>query len=332
MPLHRQWPAFEPIVSTARFVGVERHRDVAARQDELLGEPSLEVDRLATRGGRRGRSRPGRGPVARSAAWHRRRSPGPRPARSGSSASAPVGPADGVARVLPALVEQTGRGASLVFDEAVAVAIAPVVDPGQGARGRSATAGRRARRRRSSRGSRRAGPARAASSRWSRSTGENGSSPVRVISPVRNSCRILPGSASRHASTSVAWWAARISSVSIARRGAKATLWSDVMSESRPNSVANHGTPADDERLAVGGRRAEQAQVVHRTSQDVVDDLVVRLDRDGLGMPGRVDRLGIGDARDGVVGRPGAVLAGRGDVPGDDHLLARRQRRAPASR
>ena len=43
---------------------------------------------------------------------------------------------------------------------------------------------------------------------------------------------------------SVAWYAASTSSVSTASCGRNASDWSAVMIESRPNSVANHGTPA----------------------------------------------------------------------------------------
>src|SRR5260221_6459684 len=43
----------------------------------------------------------------------------------------PVNPADRICGVLPALVAKPRLGPSLVFDEAVAVAVAPLVDPVQ---------------------------------------------------------------------------------------------------------------------------------------------------------------------------------------------------------
>ena len=52
-----------------------------------------------------------------------------------ASGHAPVGEADGVGRVLPALVQQAAVGGALVLDVAVAVAVAEVVDPRQGAVG-----------------------------------------------------------------------------------------------------------------------------------------------------------------------------------------------------
>ena len=83
---------------------------------------------------------------------------------------AAVEPSDRLRRVLPALVAQPGLFLPLVFDESVAVAIAPLVDPFQGGQRVRPVALDETRRRRSSRTSRRAGSARAASHRSSRST------------------------------------------------------------------------------------------------------------------------------------------------------------------
>ena len=154
-----------------------------------------------------------------------------------------VGVADRIARVLPALVEQpelasgagTRRSRRRRGRRSARSSRAPPA--------RSATAGRAARRRRSRRGSRRGGSARAASNRRCRSRRRAGVSPARAISPVRSSCRILPGSASCHGSSVVACRRARTSSVATARVGMNATVSRAAIRLSRPNSVANHGMP-----------------------------------------------------------------------------------------
>ena len=63
------------------------------------------------------------------------------------------------------------------------------------------------------------------------------------------------------------------------------------------------------------------------SAQDAVDHLVVRLDRDCLGMPGGADPAASAHP-DGVVGRP-APFRGRGTSQVMTELLARREWRAP---
>ena len=115
---------------------------------------------------------------------------------------------NGVGGVLPALVVEAAIGPPAVFDEPIAVRVTPLVDPAQGrhdvrpetvdeipvsgpVEGRSEQDQPERRRidRAVVRGKR--------------------SSPARTISPVRSSCRILPGSASRQSSSAVACRAAR---------------------------------------------------------------------------------------------------------------------------
>src|SRR3984893_14812690 len=55
---------------------------------------------------------------------------------------------------------------------------------------------------------------------------------------------ILPGCSSRQSSTCVPWYLASRSSVVAAMGGSKASICSDVIKESRPNSATNQGTPA----------------------------------------------------------------------------------------
>ena len=159
--------------------------------------------------------------------------------------SPPVAVADRVARVLPALVQQPAIGAPLVLDESVAVAVAVAVDPlerAQRVRPQPVDAGpvagpveRRPQQHRAT----------AASSRPCRSTACAAVSPLRAISPVAqlvedlaglhvplgSSVRRLVGGEHARASRSRA-------------AGRTAAPGAHVMSESRPNSVANQGTPA----------------------------------------------------------------------------------------
>ena len=68
--------------------------------------------------------------------------------------------------------------------------------------------------------------------------------PRAAISPLRISCRILPGSASCASAWVVAWVAARNSSTPRAMSGDAHSVSSAVMIPSRPNGVLNHGMPA----------------------------------------------------------------------------------------
>ena len=68
--------------------------------------------------------------------------------------------------------------------------------------------------------------------------------PAPASSPWRSSCRILPGWASRHSSTSSAWKAASTSRVVRVRSGLTIRVWWQVSSESRPNGATNQGIPA----------------------------------------------------------------------------------------
>ena len=130
MPLHRQCPPFDPTVSTARLspssaiamwpfgsVNASANRRFSSvASDQPFGQ--LEV---AAAAGQPGDPPPGIEDVALDLGQrdrHRRQRA--------------VGPADRVARVLPALVEQAARCSTLVFDEPVAIAVAPIVDPGEG--------------------------------------------------------------------------------------------------------------------------------------------------------------------------------------------------------
>ena len=93
MPLQSRWPMFEVSESTRRLVAVERERVVAAAllAPERLVEALAKLLRLRAPAGRQapGRARP-RAPARPCGASRRTRSPAPRPARSGDSASAPV--------------------------------------------------------------------------------------------------------------------------------------------------------------------------------------------------------------------------------------------------
>ena len=74
--------------------------------------------------------------------------------------------------------------------------------------------------------------------------GPKGTSPVRASSPVRSSCRILPGASSRHRSWRRPCQPARVRSVPDARSGRRLKACSDVMRLSRPKGTAYQGTPA----------------------------------------------------------------------------------------
>ena len=188
------------------LLAVQREREAAAlREPEVAVEarlaPPLPV-RAARPAPRRPRSR---ARAARSAAWRRTRSPGSRRRRAAAARACRRANDDRVPRVLPALVLEAGLGvAPLVLDVAVAVAVAVLVDPLE---------------RRARRGlelAHQVGVARPALVlvEHTRNSGvesaepkygECGRSSNAVSSPKRSSCRILPGSSSRKASTPVAW-------------------------------------------------------------------------------------------------------------------------------
>ena len=65
-----------------------------------------------------------------------------------------------------------------------------------------------------------------------------------AASPKRISWRILPGSSSVRGLTARPWKRASVCSVPSARSGSTIIAIHDVSSESRPNSVMNHGAPA----------------------------------------------------------------------------------------
>ena len=145
-------------------------------------------------------------------------------------------------RVLPRLVRRARGAAPLVLDEAVAVAVAPLVDPARAPRSAgSLQLAARARRRRSSARPRRAGRGRAASRRPCRST--RGTSARRPC-PCRTSWTIFPGSASIAGRPRVACSSASTSSAVRASSGPNSSVCRHVISVSRPKTVMNHGIPA----------------------------------------------------------------------------------------
>ena len=227
----------------AILLGVERERVVAAAllDPVRLVEPRAQLVGLALEPVRRapGRARP-RGRARPCAASRRRRSPAPHTARSapartgrrGSAASRPS-PSTTGCRARARCAARTRRSRRRPGRRIRRSTGAPP------ARARAARA--RGRHRPSSAMPRRAGRGRAASRRRCRSSGRTTSC---AHFPRRTSCTILPGSASRDGSSSVAWSFASSRSADCASSGPKSIVCRQVMTVSRPNTVMNHGIPA----------------------------------------------------------------------------------------
>ena len=135
------------------LLAVEREHVVAAARvgPEAPRRRCASAPRPRARAARRaaGRARP-RARARPCAASRRRRSPAPRHGAIGVCASEPSWKRCESPRVLPRLVLEPARGAPLVLDEAVAVAVAVLVDPAQRRHGRLLQLRARRPRRRSS--------------------------------------------------------------------------------------------------------------------------------------------------------------------------------------
>ncbi len=227
--------------------------------------------------------------------------------RDGSPGKAAVGPADGVRRILPALVEQTTLGPSVVRQEAIGIRRA--VDPAE----------RRERCRPESVDQLAvAAPALVLAEqdepqrgRVDRAVvGRVGISPTAASSPVRSSWRILPGWASRQSSSSVACRRARTDSVSRAICGRMDSIWMAVMIESRPNKRVVPGDAGRD--IALPGQRTgidQQAQVRHAPAERALGRRVRAGHGRGRRVPRAMGRLRIVAGQCARRGRP--LLPGR---------------------
>ncbi len=249
-----------------------------------------------------------------------------------------VPPSDGIDGVLPALVEQSGGGATLVFDKPIAIAVAVLVDPAQGCEHvgpkpldqRVVT-----------------GPVVGLSEQdqpeWRRihrpEVGREGqltrarhlaaAELVEDLAGFRVAPRVhrdgLPRGELLECVDGQPW---------VERDGLKR----------RDDRVAAEhagepGNPRRKERSAVVIGRFEQAQVVHRPLDHLVDHFVVRLDDDAVTEPLRVDTRRVGGVRvrwvdlrtrRGVVGGTDVPL-GHPAFAGAELRCPRRDDRAPAA-
>ena len=135
IPVTEQVPDVRGERVDAPLLAVERERvEAAALLDpERLVERASRARPPRARAGRRarGRATPSRAISAMRRSSRRRRSPAPRTARSAPVAMRPSWKRCESARVLPRLHLEPVRRAPLELDEAVAVAVAPLVDPAQ---------------------------------------------------------------------------------------------------------------------------------------------------------------------------------------------------------
>ena len=184
---------------------------------------------------------------------------------------------DAVRRVLPALRLEPVRRAAAVLDQAVAVEVAVAVDPVE-RRDRPARAARGTGR--GCRTSRRTGRAGTGTAAWRRRCRSSGRTASRRASRARRrAARGAPCRAPRRARRRTRGRAApRAAAASPPRRpGTNESVSKAVIRLSRPNSVANQGTPGGVVGLPVE-LGAEQLEVVERALEDAVEELVVRAD------------------------------------------------------
>ena len=113
--------------------------------------------------------------------------------------------------------------------------------------------------------------------------------PVRASSPTRSSCMILPGSASRQGSSSLACSFAKTRSASRARSGFSISASLDAQSASRPNGATYQGMPADRMRPPGAGMtsaRRSRLEVAVRPPNSSLS-LVICVQRDSHSAPDR---------------------------------------------
>ena len=288
MPVHRQWPMFDVSASIGRL---SRSRPIANQPVVLEPEVAVEPRPSAPAPGR-GAARPARRRRASSAKCARAMSaaytyPCTSHSAIGWLGEPAVGEADGVVRVLPALVLR--------------------------ARGRWCAGTRRSRRRRGRRSPRstpRRGRRRAAARRPPRV----GAPPPQlaeqhheqrrgvgaaVVDPaaaerergrlaeahlVQDAARLLLGERVRPRSP---WKRASVCSMPSARSGSTISAIHDVIRESRPNSVMNHGAPAAT--TVRSGYSGSKMRSAARSSVDAVEQrgeaVVVGRDRGQVAPP-----------------------------------------------
>ena len=264
------------------LVAVEAHREPA-----VLLEPEVAVEpRLQVRGARRG---------ARSA-------------RSSSPASVGEVRAGEQRRVhVPLHLAQRDRRLARADRRRSGSSRASPSSPGSAGRGRWCAGTRRSRRRRGRRtrrstrargrrrgaarrpprggcptaAARRAASRTAAWRRRCRSRRCRRRATARPISPKRISWRMRPGSSSVTGFTSRPWKRASVCSVPSARSESTIIAIHDVMSESRPNSVMNHGAPAATTVRSgcSGSKRRSAARSSVERSSSALEAVVVGRDR-----------------------------------------------------